>query len=308
MQPTGNPPISATARKNAGWVVGLILFLLLTICFLWKKDSLTPESHSVSTETRRSSKDTSPAEFAVPGEWKSKERPEPKRPAMMPLTPEQHGRAIAEDIAFRKRAYEAYEAALERDAASNPELRKTLDLRKHYGKDLDKLDAATAKIWAWQRASGSGRGWWNEATQLTGLLSEIRPRHDADLRAILGPPDPMRSKGLAGSLIDLGIPPTAVMEGVAQDDAALTAIEQQLYQRLDRIAGQSNAPPDYFTRTIYDLMLGRNLHSSLGARAKSQATPTTQALAGKAAKEVAAHAQEMRKRADEQMRANAAAP
>ncbi|WAC18703.1 hypothetical protein OVA24_15850 [Luteolibacter sp. SL250] len=308
MEKKTDVPAMVGSARNAGWFGGLILAVLTIPIWLLGRHCTGAAASTREGKPAASQGGTGLSRDGTddPGKWKSRERGAPKRPELKPLTPEQREQGIAEDAAFRKQAYAAYEAALERDAATNPELRAVVDLRAEAGRDVEKLTEIRARIRLWQSVASGQGSVLNEMRPVTGMLATVRQMEDERMRAALGDPTPEVRKGLAISLVDHGLPPAAVMGGGA-DAAALSSLREQLFNKIDGISARPGLPADLFNRSTGALLVSEDLHRKLGARAKALASPATQNLAAQAAKDIAIHSKELEKRTQEQMRKNAAA-
>ncbi|MBX3739541.1 MAG: hypothetical protein KF712_01015 [Akkermansiaceae bacterium] len=293
--------------NNAGWFSGLILAVLTIPIWLLGRHCTGAVAPNRQEKPAASHGGTGLSDNRTgdPGKWKSREREAPKRPELRPLTPEQRERGIAEDAAFRKQAYAAYEAALERDAATNPQLREVMNLRAEAGKDVEKLSEIRARIRSWESASPGQRSVLNVMRPTTGILAIVRQMEDGRVRAALGPPSADVRKRVAGSLVEMGIAPAAMMTDEV-DAAALSSLREQLLLRIGEISARPGLPADLFNRETGTLLAGEELHRMLGTRAKELASPATRELADQAGREVAIHSKELEKRTQEQMRKNAA--
>jgi hypothetical protein len=284
----------------AGWYGGLILVLLtLSIWFLGQRRT---ESKSSSWQGKRpASQDKaflSGDGSDAPSKWRSRARDAPKRPNLKPLTPEQREQGIAEDAAFRKQAYAAYEGALQRDAATNPELRAVMDLRAETGKDTEKLSETRARIRSWESASPGMRSILNDIRPTTDILAIVRQMEDRRVHAILGPPSDEVKKRIAGSLVDMGISPSAMLTENS-GNASLISLRGQLLQEIDKISDRPGLPTDLFNRETGLLLMSEELHRILSTRARELASPATKELADQADSEVAIQTKQLEERTKE---------
>ncbi|WAC20714.1 hypothetical protein OVA24_04880 [Luteolibacter sp. SL250] len=178
-----------------------------------------------------------------------------------------------------------YEAALKKEAQSNPELAKVLALHDAYQKDNRALGPITEGINAWVENGQDAaektarRSVFNGMHSITHMLATTYQWKEADLAAITDPEDTSARKRFAKQLISEGIDPGPFLGDVEEARAGIDSIHRQLYEKLESKMSEAGAPGELFNQRTYDLMINYSLEGHFKAKSYRLASEETKKLA-----------------------------